>query len=233
MPRDRIMKRRREAEKRMLLPLLAVLICAADYIWTLWYYGGLYRAGTILSAAQITIENLGTMLVQHIVVNLPALLTAAIAVLILRRDFGRVMGFTVGKKRGRVAAGAAAGVYLMLLAAALLLGRISLLAVAYQWIYYGVFIALFEELIFRAVLPLLFEESKLPAWCVWVLPGLLWGLMHSVLPVMRDGFSPELLMSSLGYVGAACAFYWLRCWSGTLWLPVLIHAALDFTGTLI
>lgn len=228
--REKLMDRQGEVRKRMLLPILAVLTCGAEYAWILWYYGRAYRAGMLLSAAGVTADNLGAMLIQHIVVTLPTFLTAAIALLALGRDFGRTMGFTLGKKVGRMAAGAAAGVYLLLWAIAIFLGRISVLAAGYQWLYYLVFIALCEEFTFRAVVPLLFEESKLPAWCVWVFPGLLWGVMHTVLPVMRGGLSPEMLMSSLGYIGSACVFYWLRRWSDTLWLPVLIHAALDFAG---
>lgn len=205
-------------------------------MWCLWYYSGLYRKGRLLSAAQTAAENVGAMLLQHLALSLPFLLIAAAAFLLLQGDFGSAMGLTAGEKRGRIAIDVFGGGYCVMLIAALLVGRTTLIAAAYQWGYYLVFVAFTEEFIFRAVLPLLLERSSLPEWCVWVVPGVLFGMMHTLIPVVKGGVTVEVLLSLLstvtGYTAGSCAFYGLRRWSGTLWLPVLIHAAMDFSGVL-
>ena len=98
------------------------------------------------------------------------------------------------------------------------------------------FVALSEEFLFRTVFPWLIEKSRLPSWCVWIVPGILFGAAHTLVPLVKFGAStllPELLSGVAGYALASCGFYALRRWSGTIWLPVFIHAVLDFTGVLV
>lgn len=220
---------------RFVYPLLAVLIAGVDYGWSLWYYGGLFHGDRLLSAAEVTMGNLGQMLCQHVLVNLPVIFLSMIFLISLRSSFASQMGLTIGQK-GRLATGIMGSVYLAMLATALLMGRTVWLSVTYQWVYYLLFVAFTEELVFRGMLPWLIEKSGLPKWCVWVIPGILFAVMHTLIPVIKFGFSAgsflmQLLSCLGGYTLGGCIFYSFRRWSGTLWLPVLIHAALDFAGT--
>lgn len=221
--------------KRPIFAALAVLVAAADYLWALWYYGGLYREGALLSTARVTAENACVLLLQSLVVSLPFMLLVLGALAILRKRFLHVMGVCVEGRRGRVSAGIAAGAYAALLLAGLLFGKNDALSSAYLWLYYLLLVALREEFVFRAVLPALVAHSGLPPWCEWVFPGVLFGCAHTLLPVIMGSGAAEVLVQALstvtGYTLAACALYKLRLWSGTLWLPVLIHAALDYLGT--
>ena len=218
--------------RKWLCAAAAVLIVAADYLWSLWYYGGLYRAGALLSTARVTAGNVGALLAQNLLVNLPALLLALGALAMLRGRFLRSMGLRMESGRGRATVGIAAIAYAALLAAALLFGRRGALTAAYQWVYDLLFVALEEEFVFRAVLPGLLAGGGLPARCVWILPGALFGCVHTLMPLIVDGGAAAAwqLSSVAGYALMACALYALRLWSGTLWLPVLVHAALDFLG---
>lgn len=220
------------------LPLLLVfLLPVCEYLWTLWYYGGLYQSGALLGASLVTRDSLGPMLMQHLTVNLPCWMMAAGALVILKRDFAPAFGLAIYERRGWLATSIAGGLYL-LLPVALLLNKGAALATGYQWFYFLFFIALTEEFVFRGVLPWLMEKSGLPDGLVWVVPGLLFGFMHSIMPLIQtwNGSAlhlAELLLSPiLGGLAGGCVFYWLRRWSGTLWLPVLLHAALDFLGAI-
>ena len=127
----------------------------------------------------------------------------------------------------------AGAVYLLLLPAGFLWGEGNCFAIAYQWGYYLLSVALMEELVYRGWLPHLIQKSGLPKWCVWVIPGVLFGCAHTLIPIIKEGFGLKILLTLLssapGYLAGACGFYALRRWSGSLWLPVLLHAAMDFT----
>lgn len=173
---------------------------------------------------------------QNLLVNLPVLLMVAVLLLVTKGRFARTAGLRIPRGRSRTSAGIALGVYAALLAVALLLRKGSALAIVYQWLYYLVFVALCEELEFRAVLPWLMEKSRLPAWCVWAIPGVLFGCVHTLIPLVKGVGTTEmvelLFSGMIGYLIMSCALYRARLWSGTLWLPVLLHAALDFLNVI-
>lgn len=223
-----------EKKGKRLWCLLAAGIAAAWYLWDLWYYGGLYREGLLFSAADASPETIGPLVCQHLLSDAPVLLVAVTFALVWRKDFFEISALTLYTKRGRISAALAGTVYLLLLPAGFLWGKGDWFAIGYQWGYYLLSVALMEELVYRGWLPYLIQKSGLPEWCVWVIPGVLFGCAHTLIPVIKEGFGLSILLTLLssvtGYLAGACAFYGLRRWSGSLWLPVLLHAALDFTG---
>ena len=218
--------------------ILAVLIAAVIYGWSLWYYGGLYHAGTLLSASGVTAETLLPALSQEWIVVLPEMMAAVIAWALLGwKHFPQEMGLKAGRGKKAVLSVVAAG-YLDALFLALLVVKSDPLAICYQWGYYLLLIAFWEELIFRGLLPLLVEKGGVPTWVVWVLPGVLFACMHTLMPIVKNGFAAEsfvlYLLSVLGgYTVGHCGFYALRKWSRTLWLPILVHGLLDFSSVFI
>ncbi len=85
---------------------------------------------------------------------------------------------------------------------------------------------------------MLVEKGGVPAWAVWVLPGVLFACMHTLMPMIKNGFATESFVLHLlsvlgGYTVGHCSFYALRKWSVTLWLPVLVHGLLDFSSVFI
>lgn len=234
MERDRGLFEAMEKKRKSFWWVLAVGIAVAWYLWDLWYYGGLYRKGFLLSAADASPKIIGSLVWQHLLSNVPVLLAAIILALFRHKDFFEISALTLHTSRGRISAALAGVVYLLLLPAGFLWGKGGWFAIGYQWGYYLLFIALMEELVYRGWLPYLIQKSGLPEWCVWVIPGILFGCVHTLMLVIKEGFGLNILLtlgsSTIGYLVGACAFYALRLWSGSLWLPVLLHAALDFTG---
>ena len=86
------MKNREIDTKRVVYPLLAVLVTGVEYVWGLWHYGGLYRTGRLLSASSVSLENLKPMLCQHLLSIVPTLALAALVVLLLRGKTADVFG---------------------------------------------------------------------------------------------------------------------------------------------
>ena len=79
--------------KRVGYCILAILIAAVIYGWSLWYYGGLYQSGALLSASQVTAETLLPTLSQELIVVLPEILAAVIAWALLGwKQFPQEMG---------------------------------------------------------------------------------------------------------------------------------------------
>ena len=84
-----------------------------------------------------------------------------------------------------------AGGYLGALFLALLTVKSEPLTICYQWGYYLFLIALWEEFIFRGLLPLLVEKGGVPTWVIWLLPGVLFACMHTLMPMVKTGFAAE------------------------------------------
>lgn len=224
-----------EKTGNILFPMLGIIYAAAEYFWGVWYYRGLYQKGLLLSAADVTAETVLPMLRQHFIISIPVFAMIGVSLLFFRKELAAAL--LCRKKHGEkrlIAVGSAGIIYIIMLGAALLGGRATKLSVFYQWVYYLFFVALVEELSFRFFVPMLLEKGHLPKWCLWVIPGILFGFMHTTIPVVKNGLTAEILVNGLSMIGGGimgnCFFYYLRCWSGTIWLPVLIHAALDYAG---
>ena len=224
--------------KRVGYCILAILIAAVIYGWSLWYYGGLYQSGALLSASQVTAETLLPTLSQELIVVLPEILAAVIAWALLGwKQFPQEMGLKAESVKKEILSLLAGG-YLGALFLGLLTVKSEPLTICYQWGYYLFLIALWEEFIFRGLLPLLVEKGGVPTWVIWLLPGVLFACMHTLMPMVKTGFAAESFVFRLlsvlgGYTVGHCGFYALRKWSGTLWLPVLVHGLLDFSSVFI
>ena len=44
---------------------------------------------------------------------------------------------------------------------------------------------------------MLVEKSGVPVWVVWVLPGVLFACMHTLMPMVKNGFVTESFMLHL------------------------------------
>ena len=227
----------RRTGRRSIFAVGAIAFAAIDYAWVFGYYRRLYQGGKLLSAADASSGTIRALFLQNLLVNVPVVLMAAVVLLAMKGRFIRHVGLHLPHKRSRASVGISLGVYLALLAAALLRQKETALAIVYQWIYYLVFVALSEECEFRAFLPWLLEKGGLPGAYVWAIAGVLFGCMHTLIPLVKGSGAAqtvELLFSGMiGYMVMSYAMYRARLWSGTLWLPVLIHAALDFLGVIV
>lgn len=124
------------------------------------------------------------------------------------------MGLMIAQRNGKLVTGVTGGIYLALLTVALLMAKTVRLSIVYQWIYYLIFVAFTEKLVFCGMLPWLIEKSGLPEWCVWVVPGILFAARHILIPVIQFGLSVGLFLMQLllclsGYTLSGCMFYGL------------------------
>ena len=224
-------------QAKRLLPLLtAFLIAAAEYGWVAWYYGKLYRQGMTISVLHINMANLSNAFQQHLLVNLQGILLLLICIVVWKRQVPDKLGFSIKTKRGKTTALIALTVALATLAFALVSASIPVEQALYGWVYYLIFVAFFEELTFRAVLPWLMKKSSLPNWCEWLIPAMLFAAMHTMIPLITGG-APAVLKAIttnlIGLIVGGCAYYGLYRWTGNIWTPTLLHGVLDYPSLLI
>lgn len=104
----------------------------------------------------------------------------------------------------------------------------------YMWFYYLLVIAFSEEVVFRGFVFLriyeTFGKTRKGAVIGCVVSGALWGAAHGVIPAITSG-EPFFLVA-LSYVGGytlfSVVFTYALVTSRTLFVPILIHAALDY-----
>lgn len=221
----------KEQQKKPLLFCMTLLAAALDYVWGFLYYRWLFQHGELIAVKELHLGDIPEALVQHVVVNVPILCMTGIAALVWKGQFPEVFGWKMGDKKKRSGVLIVGGIFILLLIAALMKEANTPVNLLYQWLYYFLFIALAEEAEFRGLLPVLMEKSGFPEWCVWVIPGVLFGLMHTLIPAVKGTLTIVVVFSNIGgFLVSHCLFYALRKGTGSLWIPVLVHAALDFTG---
>ncbi len=103
---------------------------------------------------------------------------------------------------------------------------------AYAWFYYIFFISFFEEFLYRGLIPTFMEKSNLPLVLVYILPSLFYALYQTALPFGRSGFKIEVLLAVLPNIIFSIALHYLlyaaKRWSGAMWLPIIVHAIIEF-----
>ncbi len=144
------------------------------------------------------------------------------------------VGFT-GRSKGLVLG--LGGVYLLLFVRN---GAFSAGGVG-RWLHLLICIALAEELMYRGFVYTRLKQVN--PWLALVVSGGFWGAGHAVLAGVLAGRPlPELLLTMvvggegvsvtvLGGIVAGIGFAALYEWSGTLFVPVFLHAILDYCGS--
>ncbi len=99
----------------------------------------------------------------------------------------------------------------------------------YKFFFYLVVVSFAEEFIYRGyIYNRLKEKSKIKAI---IISGVLWGVGHAILPSMLN--NSDIFKGMLYEIGVGIIIGWyfiyLQERSGTLWIPIIIHAMLDYT----
>jgi CAAX amino terminal protease family. len=102
----------------------------------------------------------------------------------------------------------------------------------YPFFFYLVVIAFGEEFIFRG-----FIYNKIKShskFLAIIISGVLWGVPHAILPtIISNGSLSELFLTMLTQICGGILMGWYFIFllekSKTLWIPILIHAILDYT----
>lgn len=106
------------------------------------------------------------------------------------------------------------------------------LLVALNLLYYLVVVAFTEEFILRGICPFLLKDFPKPV--IYLLPNVLFALLHIFAYNGFHTLNMEYVMQfmssqMLGLILCGIIFQLLKEYTGTLWIPVLIHCILDFS----
>lgn len=102
----------------------------------------------------------------------------------------------------------------------------------YSFFFYFIVVAFGEEFIFRGfIYNRMKNKSKALAI---IISGILWGVGHAMLPAIIWDYSIiQLLVAMCSGIGGGILMGWyfiyLQEKSKTLWIPILVHAILDYT----
>lgn len=170
------------------------------------------------------------LLRQNLLTSLFPIVLLAGCALWLKKDFPDAMGLSVkGKKQGLTVG---------ILASALGVMTIAVMAaggdraeILYSLFYYTVLVAFQEEFIFRGLCGCLLKDQDRKLR--YLVPSLLFALIHILayndFGALTGGYVLSFLLSDvLGLFVMGCAFQFLKEKTGTLWVPILIHAICDF-----
>ena len=122
---------------------------------------------------------------------------------------------------------------LLIVTAAALIVKPDKITVLYNLFYYTVFIAFCEEFVVRGVCVGLLRDE--PAAVRYLVPNILFAAMHvfayADFGAITASYLVRFVCSQMaGLVAMGCLFQYLKEKSGFLWIPVLVHAVLDYTA---
>ena len=230
-----VQKERYMKTQRRLLSnsILILLICAAYILWGACFIYKWKANGTLLSVRDFS-GDLSGILLQNVIVSAVPMAIFLIAFMLLRGNFADAMYLKVaGKKQWTVLLILVA--VLMAIAIFCLVANENWISVLYSLIYYLVFVAFAEEFVVRGVCVYLLREEK--ATLRYIVPNAIFALMHlfsyAQWGPITEGYVFSFITSSLlGLVAGGCIFQFLKDKTGTIWIPVLVHAIMDFSAVL-
>ncbi len=167
---------------------------------------------------------------QNLIVSAIPLLLFIICLAILKKQFFCQMYFKVSNKKQMI--------IIVCLAAALsmltlycLVTKTDKITILYNLLYYTVFVALAEEFVIRDVCTYLLRTEK--DIVRYLLPNTLFAAMHIFSYANWGEITLHYLISfacsqMFGLIAMGCVFQYLKEKSGTIWIPVLVHALLYF-----
>ena len=220
--------------KRKSLPLRIIAVCTICALDLLCGVGYLYyvnmRGGTLFYAIHASDNICGTLRQGLIVAACPFLLFL-ISLSVLKKDFGGEMYLHIRGKRQALTIVLLISVLAIMTVAGLIF-KDDKVTILYNLFYYLVLIAFTEEFVVRGLCVYLLKDFS---WKVrYLIPNVVFGIMHIFAYSNYRYLSPNYIIhflgsNLLGLLAAGCLFQFLKEKSGTLWVPILIHAICDYS----
>ncbi len=190
--------------------------------------------GFEIYSASLASQYPGKILLQWGVLSIyPAILVLA-AWLRRKSEFVQDIGLKISKKQQKILVLAMSAVLLVMSIAAIAKTG-DILLIVLNLVFYLAVVSFAEEFILRGVCPLLLRDF--PKLVIYLLPNILFAGLHIF---AYNGFQPLsmeyvihfLSSQMLGLVVSGMAFQLIKDYTGTLWIPILLHAILDFSSVL-
>ncbi len=210
--------------------ILRSFLLAAIYIcWAFIYYKILYHEHSLISIDDAGEKTLKLFL-QHIIANIPAILLFAICV---KKKQQKKVFLNMPEVRPMKL------ILILILIFYVLMFFYSLNIIgnivesAYIAIFYLVFVAFSEEFFYRGILPSILKGNS--KWLRLLLPNIIFSISHlAMLFVYEDGLESLLRWQTLYFIISTVIFgiilEMVKRKSGSLYIPVMLHAVYDFYG---
>lgn len=219
-------------KKTLALPVRIViifLICTADILTAAYFIYTWKQNGTAISVRNVS-DNIPGIFCQSLAVSMVAILVILIFFIILRKKFVSEMYLKISEKKQKITV-LILTVILLAVTVFCLIIKADKITVLYNLLYYTVFIALEEELLVRGVCVYLLKDEN--NYIRYFVPNILFAAMHLFSYANWGKITPVYVFSfitsqMLGLVLTGCIFQYLKEKSGTIWIPVLVHAILDY-----
>lgn len=209
--------------------LLILLVSLSDIAWAARLIYRWQVAGTMIFVRDAS-SAFGTALTQQLILAAVPILMLVIAWAVLKDRFAEEMALTISGKKQWAIVLILIGVLLCETVVALII-KGDPGTVLYSLLYYTVFISFTEEFVIRGVCVRLLKEEK--PWLRYLWPNCLFAMLHFFAYANWGEITASYALRFftgrfLGLVAAGCGFQFLKEKSGTLWVPILLHAATDF-----
>lgn len=177
-------------------------------------------------------EHLLLLLSQNLVTSLFSGLLLLLAIFLLKEKFSSVMCLKLRGKYQTVCTALLSAVLVSMAIAGIVIKK-DPVTVLYSLFYYLVLVAFAEEFVFRGLCGYLLKDCSRNVR--FLLPNILFAMAHLFAYNNFEALTAEQVLSFafssvLGLTVMGCVFQAIKEKTGTLWIPVLIHAICDFAG---
>ena len=209
--------------------IIIFFICTADILTAAYFIYTWKQNGTVISVRNAS-DNIPEIFRQSLAVSMAAILVILIFFIILRKNFVSEMYLKISEKKQKITVLILTAI-LLAVTVFCLITKADKITILYNLLYYTVFIALEEELLVRGVCVYLLKDEN--NYIRYFVPNILFAAMHLFSYANWGKITPVYVFSfitsqMLGLVLTGCIFQYLKEKSGTIWIPVLVHAILDY-----
>ena len=213
----------------ILRTLLIILICAADICGATLLIYRWKENGTLIPSTQASVDLPGVLL-QDLMILIVPIIIFVIFLLALKKAFAKEMYLRVKGKWQRVGIIASILCLTGILIYHLITQEDRITAI-YLLFYYVFIIAFWEEFVCRGACTYLLKNEK--TVIRFIVPNLLFALSHIFNYSGWGALTGEYIIKFLRtdmivLFGVGCINQALKEKTGTIWIPVLLHAAWDF-----
>lgn len=219
-----------ERKAAVLRIITVCMICVFD-LFGIGYMYFRNAKGELLSVHNAS-DNPKEIFQQNLIVAAPAIIIFFIFFFILKKELFTEMYLRVEGKRQIIVV-----TVLGLVLAAMTRKGLSInddkVLIFYNLFYYLIFIAFTEEFILRGVCTYMLKDFSVKVR--YLVPNALFGLMHIFAYADYETLTLDYVInflgsSVLGLMVIGCFFQFLKEKTGTLWIPILIHAIMDYSS---